>query len=176
MKRSARRLAKAVEGELASLAMDKTRVEIRVSAAEWSATGADAVEILLSPNVGEELEAARKDRVGRRVVTGGAGAQDLRRSRRAPIRMRSRALLVFDEVDAGVGGSAGGIGRAAPEKAVGCRAGAVRHSLGADRRFRRASVVCRETCRARAHHHDHRGTPTRKRAPAKSDVCSQGNL
>lgn len=57
---AARRLGKAVADELASLAMDKTRVEIRVTPAEWSATGADAVEILISPNVGEELKPLEK--------------------------------------------------------------------------------------------------------------------
>src|SRR5258705_1993935 len=51
----ARRLAKAVESELASLAMEKTRVAIQVSPSEWSAGGADAVEFLISPNLGEEL-------------------------------------------------------------------------------------------------------------------------
>ena len=75
---AARRLAKAVESELASLAMEKTRVEIQGLAAEWSATrggcGGD-------PDLAQRrrrVEAARKDRVGRRVVARGAGAQDLR--------------------------------------------------------------------------------------------------
>src|SRR4029078_6054854 len=57
---AARRLAKAVESELASLAMEKTRVEIQVSPAEWSAAGADRVEFLISPNVGEELKPLEK--------------------------------------------------------------------------------------------------------------------
>ncbi len=34
--------------------MEKTRVEIRVDPAPWSEHGADAVEILISPNPGEE--------------------------------------------------------------------------------------------------------------------------
>jgi DNA repair protein RecN (Recombination protein N) len=57
---AARRLAKSVANELASLAMEKTRVEIRVAPAEWSAAGADAVEFLISPNVGEELKPLEK--------------------------------------------------------------------------------------------------------------------
>ena len=102
---AARRLAKAVEGELASLAMDKTRVEIRVSAAEWSATGADAAEILISPNVGEELKPLEK------IASGGELSRVALALKTcvAPARADKNAIprtLVFDEVDAGVGGSA----------------------------------------------------------------------
>ena len=102
---AARRLAKSVEGELASLAMEKTRVEIRVTPAEWSAAGADAVEILISPNVGEELKPLEK------IASGG----ELSRVALAlktciePARAEKHAIprtLVFDEVDAGVGGGA----------------------------------------------------------------------
>jgi DNA repair protein RecN (Recombination protein N) len=104
-KDAARRLAKAVEGELASLAMDKTRVEIRVSAAEWAASGADAVEILISPNVGEELKPLEK------IASGGELSRVALALKTcvAPARADKHAIprtLVFDEVDAGVGGSA----------------------------------------------------------------------
>jgi DNA repair protein RecN (Recombination protein N) len=104
-KDAARRLAKAVEGELASLAMDKTRVEIRVSAADWSATGVDAVEILISPNVGEELKPLEK------IASGGELSRVALALKTcvAPARVEKNAIprtLVFDEVDAGVGGSA----------------------------------------------------------------------
>jgi DNA repair protein RecN (Recombination protein N) len=102
---AARRLAKAVEGELASLAMEKTRVEIRVTPAEWSAAGADAVEILISPNVGEELKPLEK------IASGGELSRVALALKTciAPARAEKHAIprtLVFDEVDAGVGGSA----------------------------------------------------------------------
>jgi DNA repair protein RecN (Recombination protein N) len=102
---AARRLAKSVEGELASLAMEKTRVEIRVAAAEWSAAGADAVEILISPNVGEELKPLEK------IASGGELSRVALALKTciAPARAEKHAIprtLVFDEVDAGVGGSA----------------------------------------------------------------------
>ena len=102
---AARRLAKAVESELASLAMEKTRVEIRLSAAEWSAAGADAVEILISPNVGEELKPLEK------IASGGELSRVALALKTcvAPARTEKNAVprtLVFDEVDAGVGGSA----------------------------------------------------------------------
>jgi len=102
---AARRLAKSVEGELASLAMEKTRVEIRVAPAEWSATGADAVEILISPNVGEELKPLEK------IASGGELSRVALALKTciAPARAEKHAIprtLVFDEVDAGVGGGA----------------------------------------------------------------------
>ncbi|MEO8051924.1 MAG: DNA repair protein RecN, partial [Acidobacteriota bacterium] len=100
-----RRLAKSVENELASLAMEKTRVEIRVAPAEWSAAGADAVEILISPNVGEELKPLEK------IASGGELSRVALALKTciAPARAEKHAIprtLVFDEVDAGVGGSA----------------------------------------------------------------------
>lgn len=103
-KEAAGQLAKRVEQELASLAMEKTRIEIRVTAAAWSEAGADAVEIFLSPNVGEEPKPLEKiasggelSRVALALKTCTASA---RASKNAP------RTLVFDEVDAGVGGSA----------------------------------------------------------------------
>jgi len=102
---AARRLAKAVESELASLAMEKTRVEIRVSPAEWSTAGADAVEILISPNVGEELKPLEKIASGGELSRVALGLKTCI----APARAEKNAIprtLVFDEVDAGVGGSA----------------------------------------------------------------------
>jgi len=102
---AAGRLAKSVAGELASLAMEKTRVEIQITPAEWSAAGADAVEILISPNVGEELKPLEK------IASGGELSRVALALKTcvAPARAEKHAIprtLVFDEVDAGVGGSA----------------------------------------------------------------------
>lgn len=78
---------------------------MRVTSAEWSAAGADAVEFLISPNVGEELKPLEK------IASGG----ELSRVALAlktcvsPSKTDKHAIprtLVFDEVDAGVGGSA----------------------------------------------------------------------
>ena len=104
-KSAAQKLAKKVEHELASLAMDKTRVEIRLSPAEWSATGIDAVEFLMSPNVGEDVKPLEK------IASGGELSRVALALKTclAPARPDPSAVqrtLVFDEVDAGVGGSA----------------------------------------------------------------------
>lgn len=103
-KSAARELSKRVEHELASLAMEKTRVEIRVSSAPWSEHGADAVEILIAPNLGEELKALEK------IASGGELSRVALALKTciAPPRPSKNAprTLVFDEVDAGVGGGA----------------------------------------------------------------------
>jgi DNA repair protein RecN (Recombination protein N) len=104
---AARDLARRVETELAALAMPKTRVEIRVVAAAWSEHGSDAVEFLISPNPGEEPKPLDKiasggelSRVALALMTAAMAPAKAGAARGAP------STLVFDEIDAGVGGSA----------------------------------------------------------------------
>jgi DNA repair protein RecN (Recombination protein N) len=105
---AAGKLAQRVEAELAQLAMERTTFRIAVSAAEWSAGGADRIEFLVSPNLGEEPRALEK------VASGGEISRialALKTCLAAP-KSRMMRTLVFDEVDAGVGGSAAeGVGR-----------------------------------------------------------------
>lgn len=103
-KESARELGKRVEQELGALAMEKTRVEIRVQPAEWSDQGADSVAFLIAPNVGEELKPLEKIASGgelSRVALALKTCTGVKSGRNSVPR-----TLVFDEVDAGVGGSA----------------------------------------------------------------------
>ncbi|HEY7333909.1 MAG TPA: DNA repair protein RecN [Bryobacteraceae bacterium] len=99
---AARQLAKRVEGELAALAMEKTRIEIRVLPAPWSERGSDTVEILIAPNLGEDLKPLD------RIASGGELSRVALalRTCAGPRNSAGPATLVFDEVDAGVGGSA----------------------------------------------------------------------
>jgi DNA repair protein RecN (Recombination protein N) len=97
-------LGKRVEQELAALAMEKTRVAIGVEPAEWSERGADTVAILIAPNVGEELKPLDKIASGgelSRVALALKTCTGVRSGKNSVPR-----TLVFDEVDAGVGGSA----------------------------------------------------------------------
>ncbi len=113
-KEAAKTLSKRVQTELAALAMERSRVEIRVSPTEWSPSGIDAVEFLISPNVGEEPKPLEK------IASGGElsrVALALKTCTAAPSRKAAiprtaipqtaiPQTLVFDEIDAGVGGSA----------------------------------------------------------------------
>lgn len=105
---ASRKLEKRVEGELAGLAMERTVFRIQIAPAEWSAHGADRVEFLVSPNVGEEPRGLE------RVASGGELSRialALKTCLASPKHAEQRTL-VFDEVDAGVGGSAAeGVGR-----------------------------------------------------------------
>ncbi len=101
---AARQLAKRVEEELALLAMEKTRVEIRVEPAPWSEHGADAVEILLAANVGEEPRPLDKIASGGELSRIALALKTCTAGRTTPKAIPR--TLVFDEVDSGVGGSA----------------------------------------------------------------------
>ncbi len=105
---AAQKLQQRVEAELAQLAMERTVFRVEIAAAAWSADGADRVEFLVSPNVGEEPKPLEK------VASGGEVSRialALKTCLAAPKSTTVRTL-VFDEVDAGVGGSAAeGIGR-----------------------------------------------------------------
>ncbi len=109
---AARKLEKRVEEELGQLAMERTVFRVRIAEAAWSADGADRVEFLVSPNVGEEPRGLEK------VASGGEISRialALKTCLAGPARAKPDGpvrTLVFDEVDAGVGGSAAeGVGR-----------------------------------------------------------------
>ncbi len=109
---AARKLEKRVEEELKHLAMERTVFRVQVAAGAWSADGADRVEFLVSPNVGEEPRALEK------VASGGEISRialALKTCLAGPARGRPDGpvrTLVFDEVDTGVSGSAAeGVGR-----------------------------------------------------------------
>ena len=110
-RKAAGQLERGVEGELAALAMEGTTFRVELGAGEWSASGTDRVRFLVSPNRGEEA------RMLERVASGGELArlalalktQIIARGGRSPGVART---LVFDEVDAGVGGrTAESVGR-----------------------------------------------------------------
>jgi DNA repair protein RecN (Recombination protein N) len=105
---AARRLEKRVEAELAQLAMERTVFRVVTSQAAWSPAGADRVEFLVSPNLGEEPRPLEK------VASGGEISRLALALKTCLAAPRSSVVrtLVFDEVDAGVGGSAAeGVGR-----------------------------------------------------------------
>ena len=108
-KDATRKLAKRVEGELSALAMEGTAFQVEIRPAEWNERGADEVAFLVSANVGEEPRPLEKvasggeiSRIALALKTCVAAAARGGRGR-ASGEMRT---LVFDEVDAGIGGRA----------------------------------------------------------------------
>jgi DNA repair protein RecN (Recombination protein N) len=103
-----RKLEKRVQAELAQLAMERAVFRVLVTPAPWSASGADRIEFLVSANPGEEPRPLEK------VASGGEISRIALalKTCMAPARSALIRTLVFDEVDAGVGGSAAeGVGR-----------------------------------------------------------------
>ncbi len=100
---AAPRFAKDIEAELAELAMERTKFEVRLTTSEaegqWTEAGIDSGELFLSPNVGED------PRPLARIVSGGElsrvmlALKTLAASDAGPAK-----TLIFDEVDAGIGG------------------------------------------------------------------------
>ena len=105
-KKAARELDRQVVTELESLAMQHSVFRIEVSPAPWSPSGADSVRFLVSANPGEEPRPLDK------VASGGELSRIALALKTCLAASGAGRTLVFDEVDAGVGGRAAeGIGR-----------------------------------------------------------------
>jgi DNA repair protein RecN (Recombination protein N) len=123
---AAPRLARALEAALGELAMGGTRCQFALHAieaeGEWGPTGTDRLELLLSPNVGEDLRPLA------RIASGGELS-------RVMLAMKSLAstdvpgkTLIFDEVDAGIGGAvADVVGARLHALSVGCQVLCITH-------------------------------------------------
>jgi len=95
--------ARAIEAELADLAMDKSKFDVRLTTTEaegqWSESGIDSGEFFLSPNVGEEVRPLAK------IVSGGELSRVMLALKTlAAADAHAAKTLIFDEVDAGIGG------------------------------------------------------------------------
>ncbi|MEP6782311.1 MAG: DNA repair protein RecN, partial [Acidobacteriota bacterium] len=106
---AAPKFAKQVEGELADLAMERTTFEVRLTTSEaegqWTADGIDSGELFLSPNVGEDPRPLAK------IVSGGELSRIMLALKTLAVTGSngssssfSAKTLIFDEVDAGIGG------------------------------------------------------------------------
>jgi DNA repair protein RecN (Recombination protein N) len=98
-KRVASELKKSVEKELAALGMKKTTFGVRTEGQALSPKGSDRVEFLLSPNIGEEVKPLAK------IASGGELSRIMLAMKRILAKVGGRQVLIFDEVDAGIGGA-----------------------------------------------------------------------
>ena len=120
---AARRLGAALASELGALAMPGCIVDVRVAPTEdegrWTTGGIDDVEFFLSPNPGEELRPLA------RIASGGELSRVMLALHTLAATGDENRTLIFDEVDAGIGGVAA--------DAVGARLQAL---------ARRSQVIC----------------------------------
>jgi len=102
-KHRSRDFATALEGELTSLAMSGTRFEVRFedgrgSEDRWTPRGTDVAEFFVSPNPGEDVRPLA------RIVSGGELSRVMLALKTLATTDSPGKTLVFDEVDAGIGG------------------------------------------------------------------------
>ena len=96
---AAGRLEEQILTELRQLDMGKIRFAIWFTELALAENGADQVRFLMSANVGEELRPIHK------IASGGELARIMLALKNVLAEQESIGTLVFDEVDAGVGGS-----------------------------------------------------------------------
>lgn len=103
-RQAARQLEQRLTEALSELAMPNVRVEVRITQAmepeRWTPRGVDDVELFLSPNPGEEVKPLA------RIASGGELSRVMLALRTLAASDEPGRTLVFDEVDAGIGGAA----------------------------------------------------------------------
>ena len=98
-KKAARALDKQIAAALAELGMKGGRFETRFECGELCATGIDRVEFLLAANPGEPLKPLRH------VASGGEISRVMLALKSVFAKADTIPTLIFDEIDAGVGGA-----------------------------------------------------------------------
>lgn len=97
---AAKKMEKQVTAELKPLAMERTAFQVSLTPGEPSAAGSDRIEFLVSPNAGLEPRSMAK------VLSGGELSRlALALKCVATSSAEGNRTLVFDEVDAGIGGA-----------------------------------------------------------------------
>jgi DNA repair protein RecN (Recombination protein N) len=102
-KKAARVLEKTIEAELGELGIKQVRFECRITPSEPTPHGSDHVIFYISPNVGEELKPLAQ------IVSSGEAARVMLALKKALIDVDPVPVLVFDEIDAQIGGRLGEI-------------------------------------------------------------------
>ncbi len=102
-RKAAVRFAGDLQALLADLAMARTRFEVRFNEGElpaesWSDRGIDHAEFFVSPNPGEDLRPLA------RIVSGGELSRIMLALKTLAVADAAGKTLIFDEVDAGIGG------------------------------------------------------------------------
>jgi DNA repair protein RecN (Recombination protein N) len=129
-KKAAKKFETAIQSELNDLAMERTTVKVVVDASDASreqaaAHGIDRIEILIAPNRGEEPKPMQ------RIASGGELSRIQLAIAAALFKASNKAAaatLVFDEIDAGIGGRvAEVVGRKLQELASGNQVICVTH-------------------------------------------------
>lgn len=113
-KKTASALQKTIEKELKDLGIKQVEFECRVKKTALNQDGCDSVEFYISPNAGESLRPLAD------IVSSGEAARVMLALKKALIEVDLIPVLIFDEIDAQIGGRLGTItGRKLKELSLG---------------------------------------------------------
>jgi DNA repair protein RecN (Recombination protein N) len=102
-KEAATTLNKTIEKELKDLGIAHVRFEVRFEKCDFNSNGADNVAFYISPNAGEDLKPLAQ------IVSSGEAARVMLALKKALINVDPIPVLIFDEIDAQIGGRLGTI-------------------------------------------------------------------
>ena len=101
--KAAKSLAKSIECELKDLGITHVRFECRITPTEPKSDGADQITFFISPNLGEELKPLAE------IVSSGEAARVMLALKKSLTQVDPVPVLIFDEIDAQIGGRLGTI-------------------------------------------------------------------
>ncbi len=102
-KKSAELLKETIEKELKDLGIDHVLFEARIVPDDFHSNGCDQVIFYISPNAGEDLKPLAE------IVSSGEAARLMLALKKALIKVDPIPVLIFDEIDAQIGGRLGTI-------------------------------------------------------------------
>ena len=123
--------------------MNRTRCEVRFAPtrrreAQWSERGIDEAEFYISPNPGEDLRPLA------RIASGGELSRIMLALKTLASTDAPGKTLIFDEVDAGIGGAVADVVGATASARWAALPGALHHAPAADCRVRRDALSHRQ--------------------------------
>ncbi len=102
-KKTSKTLKKTIEKELKDLGIEHVNFEVRITETDLQLRGHDRVSFYISPNAGEDLKPLAE------IVSSGEAARVMLALKKALTKVDPIPVLIFDEIDAQIGGRLGTI-------------------------------------------------------------------
>jgi DNA repair protein RecN (Recombination protein N) len=102
-KKRGKALEQTIENELKELGIKHVKFECRIERSDITVTGCDKVTFYISPNAGEDLKPLAE------IVSSGEAARVMLALKKALTKVDPIPVLIFDEIDAQIGGRLGAI-------------------------------------------------------------------
>lgn len=102
-KKTAISLKRTIEMELKDLNIPNAQFECKIEKKDFAADGVDQIEFLISLNAGQEVLPLRK------IISGGEASRVMLAMKKALMKVDPVPTLIFDEIDANIGGRLGSV-------------------------------------------------------------------